>query len=91
MFDRAVAAYKCNDVALDLKNINDDVCFISFDMQEGTANSAKVFYDLLADMIDKPLGYLKEWGDLPKTRSGRLHKMNFEGDFKSFVGFLESK
>lgn len=91
MFDKAVAVFKYNDVGLDLKNINDETCFISFDMQTGTANPAEVLYDLLAERIKPTMGYLKEWGDLPKTQSGRLHKINFEGDFQSFINFLESK
>lgn len=91
MFDRAVAIYKCKDVELDMKNVTDETCFIPFDMQEGNANCAKVFYDLLAEMIKPPMGYLKEWGDLPKTKSGQMQKLNFDGDFESFVCFLNSK
>lgn len=91
MFDKAVAVYKYNDVVLDMKNINDEICFISFDMYEGKGNPAKIFYDLIAEMINPPMSYLKEWGDLPKTKSGQLQKMNFEGDFEAFVSFLNSK
>ncbi|CAG9816206.1 unnamed protein product [Phaedon cochleariae] len=89
MCGKAVAVYKYNNVALDLKNINDDICFIQFDMNDGQANFAAVAYDLLAELIKPPLALSKDWGDLPKTENGRMQKLNFEGDFESFVTFLD--
>lgn len=91
MFDKAVAVYKYNNKALEFRNIIDEIGFITFDMQSGEANPAEVFYDLLDDIVKVPMSYLKEWGDLPKTRSGQMQKLNFEGDFDAFISFLESK
>nr|CAI5817756.1 unnamed protein product [Callosobruchus analis] len=89
MKERAVAVYKVNNVTLDLKNINDEVYFIQFDMDNGRANTAEVLYNLLADLIKIPLSFWKDWGDLPKTENGRLQKINFDGDFECFVTFLD--
>lgn len=60
-------------------------------MDCGRANSAAKAYDILADLIAPLLALSRDWGDLPKTENGRMQKLNFEGDFASFVTFLDSK
>lgn len=60
-------------------------------MDYGKANMTAVTYDILADLISPLLALSKDWGDLLKTENGRMQKLNFEGDFSSFVTFLDSK
>ncbi|KAG5892027.1 hypothetical protein JTB14_024467 [Gonioctena quinquepunctata] len=86
---KAVAVYTSNDVALDMKNVNEEVCFVLFDMDEGKLNFAAVAYDLLMDIMTPLLALSKDWGDLPKTANGRMQKLDFEGDFSAFVTFLD--
>ncbi|KAJ8938536.1 hypothetical protein NQ318_016906 [Aromia moschata] len=89
LFEKCVAPYKLKDVTLDLKNINDDTFFIQLNMKNGQTNTAAVLYDILADLIVPPLSMTKDWGDLPKTYHGRMEKLIFEGDFASFVRFID--
>ncbi|KAJ8919736.1 hypothetical protein NQ315_006264 [Exocentrus adspersus] len=89
LVERAVAVYKFNNVGLDLKNINDEIYFIQLDMDKGKGNPAAITYDILATLIAPLLKLSKDWGDLPKTENGRVQKLNFEGDFASFVIFLD--
>ncbi|XP_030752815.1 dynein heavy chain 8, axonemal [Sitophilus oryzae] len=87
--EKAVAVYKVKRITLDLKNINDEIFFTEMDLSRGTKNCASIAYEIFAELIDPPLKMSKEWGDLPKTAMGRMQKLNFLGDFDSFVKFLD--
>lgn len=60
-------------------------------MDQGKGNVASIASDIFGQLIDPPLRLSKEWGDLPKTAMGRMQKLNFIGDWESFVLFLNSK
>lgn len=59
-------------------------------MDGGKGNSAAWAHEILASLIAPLLAMARDWGDLPKTEKGRMQKLNFEGDFSSFVTFLDS-
>lgn len=59
-------------------------------MVHSSGNAVAVVYDLLAQLLKPSLEVLKEWGELNKTAMGLDIKRDFEGDFESFVDFLQS-
>lgn len=64
---------------------------MQFDMHNGTEITAALVFDILHDLISPTMNIYKEWGDLLKTSCGLSQKQNFEGEFSSFVNFLQSE
>ncbi|XP_019756852.1 dynein axonemal heavy chain 8 [Dendroctonus ponderosae] len=88
LVERAVAVFKTKNIALELRNINDEICFVQIDMEQGKGNVASIAFDIFSQLIKSPLELSKEWGDLPKTAMGMMQKLNFMGDWAAFVEFL---
>lgn len=60
-------------------------------MIHSNGNCVAVVYDILFQMIKPCMDVTKEWGDLPKSEMGLDIKKNFQGDFDTFVTFLQSE
>ncbi|KAJ3662197.1 hypothetical protein Zmor_006553 [Zophobas morio] len=89
MKEMVLGIYKLSNVDISLKNITDALFVTKFDIEAENGNSVAVSYNLLAQLIDPSVKLNKDWGDLPKTEVGLRQKINFEGDFNSFVDFLK--
>ncbi|XP_060520516.1 dynein axonemal heavy chain 8 isoform X2 [Cylas formicarius] len=87
--ERGVAVYKINEIGIDLKNINDELFFVQLDTRKGGVNIVYIVHEILTQLVDPPLKFTKDWGDLTKSALGRNQKLNFVGDFSSFLAFLE--
>ncbi|CAG9855812.1 unnamed protein product [Phyllotreta striolata] len=86
--NKAFAVYKLNNVNIEVKNITDEIYTVSFDTLDGQVNFAALAFDVMNRLIKPTLDVYTQWGDLTKTEIGRLAKLNFHGDFESFITFL---
>ncbi|XP_044760955.1 dynein axonemal heavy chain 8-like isoform X2 [Coccinella septempunctata] len=86
---KGVIVYKTIAQQVDMRNLNDVVFFIEFDLEFLKGNAVSIGSMLINDLIRQPLTMSKDWGDLLKSEAGLKHKRAFEDDFLQFCTFLD--